>query len=159
MPCPSERSGVESLPFRGPRQHRVASPSPGAATACHRPLRLHTSTWTSAILALKKPLIFLTGFMYLPSRCSIVESGRRGTEGPEGGSWELWTCQPDLGAGQDYGVIHPSLHFSTLRVMEHWNRLPREVADSPSLKTFKTLPGRSPVQPALGGPALAGGLD
>jgi len=28
-------------------------------------------------------------------------------EGPEGGSWELQACQPDLGTGQDYGVIHP----------------------------------------------------
>ena len=31
-------------------------------------------------------------------------------EGPEGGSWELQACQPDLGAGEDYGVIHPELH-------------------------------------------------
>jgi len=22
-------------------------------------------------------------------------------------NWELQVCQPDLGAGQDYGVIHP----------------------------------------------------
>jgi len=28
-------------------------------------------------------------------------------EGPEGGSWELQACQPDLGARQDYGVIYP----------------------------------------------------
>jgi len=28
--------------------------------------------------------------------------------------------------------------FFTLRVMEHWNRLPREVMDSPSLEIFKT---------------------
>jgi len=30
-------------------------------------------------------------------------------EGPEGGSQEPQACQRDLGAGQDYGVIHPDL--------------------------------------------------
>jgi len=29
-------------------------------------------------------------------------------------------------------------NFFTLRVIEHWNRLPREFVDSPSLEIFKT---------------------
>jgi len=30
-------------------------------------------------------------------------------------------------------------NYFTLRVMEPWNRLPREAVDSPSLEIFKTL--------------------
>lgn len=46
----------------------------------------------------------------------------------------------------------------TLRVAEHWNTLPREIVHSSPLETLKTHLGHISVSPALGDPALAGGL-
>ena len=36
-------------------------------------------------------------------------------------------------------------NFFTVRVMEYWNRLPREMVESPSTEIFKELSGHTPV--------------
>ncbi|RMB93973.1 hypothetical protein DUI87_29559 [Hirundo rustica rustica] len=54
--------------------------------------------------------------------------------------------------------FHLNMQNFPLGVAEHWNRLPREVVESPS-GDIPNPPGCIPVSPAPGDPALAGGLD
>ena len=39
--------------------------------------------------------------------------------------------------------------FFTQRVVTHWNRLPKDVVEAPSLKAFKARPGCGSEQPGL----------
>jgi len=50
-------------------------------------------------------------------------------------------------------------NFFPLRVMEHWNRLPRGGCGVSFSADIQDPPGQGPVQPAVGEPASAGELD
>jgi len=86
----------------------------------------------------------------------------------EDGGKCLSVVPSDKTSGNCHKVKHRKFHlnmrknFFTLRGTEHWNRLclnNQKGCGVSSSGDIQNPIGRGPVQPALGDPALAGGLD
>ena len=112
-----------------------------------------------------------------PSNCTGSCSKPRSVEVT--GYWLQWVleptchkfCDPRESLFRIRGTIHGHQlkhrrchlnirkHFFTVRVTEHWHRLPKQVVESPSLGDIQKSSGHSPGQPGLGDPAWAVGLD
>ena len=69
--------------------------------------------------------------------CTVTEQGKTGT------NWNIrssiWTWEKSLRSFSTQAILlFYEKNIFTLRVTEHWNRLPRGVVESPSLEIFKT---------------------
>ena len=60
-------------------------------------------------------------------------------------------CSCEIGLGKEAAI------FFTQRVVTHWNRLPKEVMDAPSLEAFK--PGSGQPGLVVGNPAHGRGVE
>jgi len=78
-------------------------------------------------------------------RADLIHAYKYLKDGCQEGGARLFSVVPsDRTRGSRHRLKHRKFHlnmrknFFTLRVKEHWNRLPREVVESPSLEIFKT---------------------